>query len=228
MIYKLHLPLTTSITLCSHPNTIKSDLGVNLLLTCRQVYLEAAQYAYSDRLFQSSRSCRLCRRTLTLADSNFLNSLQQSATDKIERLELAVQVNCAASYRRGVSSYRAARASVPDVRLSNTAKMQSLTFLSIKVALIDFVCCIPAHAIKHAVDRFDYLGLEDLIVQVYDAIPERIEVRWEAEVADKEMPGWELEQTTKAATESIRRLAKRYQFLQKGASMRGAGSTRGR
>lgn len=226
MIYRLHLPSTISITLCSHPNTTKSDLGVNILLTCRQVYLEAVQYAYSNRLFKSSRSCKLCRRPLTLTDTNFLKSLQQSAIDKIERLELAVHVNCAASYRAGISSYRAARAKTPDVRLCNTAKMQSLNCLSIKVVLVDFVCCIPAHAIKHAADRLAYLGLDDLIVHVHDAIPERIEVRWEAEVVDKGMPEGKLEATTEAATESLRRLAKRYQVSQKGASMRGPGLER--
>ncbi|KAG9691198.1 hypothetical protein KCU95_g6835, partial [Aureobasidium melanogenum] len=211
IIYKLHLPATTNIALCSHPHTPKADLGTNILYTCRQVYLEASQYAYGNRLFKYRCPSGICTRNLTLNDSKFLQHLTNSTVDKIQRLELAVHIDCLYSYRASVSSYRAARYITPYVRLANIAKMQSLKYLCIKVVLVNFVCCVPAHAIKHAVDRFDYLGLDNLMVQVYNTIPTRTEVRWEAEIAVKGMPKWELKQTTEAATESIQKLAKRYQ-----------------
>lgn len=217
IVYKLHLPSTTNISLCSHPDTPKADLGTNILYTCRQIYLEASQYAYGNRLFKYRCPSGLCTRNLTLNDSKFLRHLTKSAVDKIERLELAVHIDCLYSYRASVSSYRAARYMTPYVRLANTAKMQSLNHLRIKVVLVNFVCCVPAHAIKHAVDRFDYLGLDNLMVQVYSTMPGRTEIRWEAEIADKGLPNWEREETTQAATESIQKLAKRYQVLQKRA-----------
>ncbi|KAH0371007.1 hypothetical protein KCU65_g2175, partial [Aureobasidium melanogenum] len=136
MIYKLHLPSTTNITLCSHPQVPKADLGTDILYTCRQVYLEATQYAYGNRLFRYRCPLGLCTRNLTLNDSRFLQHLTNSAVDRIERLELAVHVDCVHSYRASVSSYRAARYAIPYVRLSNIAKMQSLNYLCFKVILI--------------------------------------------------------------------------------------------
>lgn len=148
MIYKTHLPQTTGITLCSCLHRQKSDLGVNLLRTCRQVYLEASQYAYSSRLFKTSSSCTLCCQNLTLIDSRFLNHVHKSALDRIETLECGFHVNCATSHRASVSSYRATRASRVDVRLGITATMRSLKYLCIRVVFTKFVCCSPAHAIK--------------------------------------------------------------------------------
>lgn len=215
MIYQLHLPPTTSITLCSHSKTTKSDLGVNLLRSCRQIYLEASQYAYAERLFRTNRSCRSCYQHLTLADSNFLTHLQNSAIHRIERLELAVHADCLASYRASRSSYRAVKASThPHVRLSHIREMHSLRYICVKVVLFKFVCCVPAHAIKWSSSRLCDLGFDVLMIKIYDMIPKGIQVEWEAELSGENLPLRELEKTKDAATECVRNLAERYQHLQ--------------
>lgn len=210
IIYEMHLPQTTSITLCSCLHAKRSDLGVNLLRTCRRIYLEASQYAYSSRLFKTSGSCILCCQNLTLIDSRYLKHLQTSALNRIENLELRFHVNCATSYRASVSSYRATRAPRTDVRLGITATMQSLNCLCIKVVFTNFVCCSPSHAIK----RVPYLGLEDLFTQVYRSIPARVKVRWKAEIFGEGLSGQELRATTVAATQTLRILGERYRVLE--------------
>ncbi|CAD0087073.1 unnamed protein product [Aureobasidium mustum] len=215
MIYQVHLPSTTSIPLCSHRRMPKPDLGVNLLRTCRQIYLEALQYAYTERLFKTSRSCKHCCQNLTLADSNFLNHLQESAIHRIERLKLAVNVDCLASYRASRSSYRATKAISPAIQLPNIATMQSLKYVCVKVVLFRFVCCVPAHAIKHALNRWCSLGFDLLMIKIFESIPEGVEVRWEAELLGEDMPERELEETTEAATQTLQRMAKHWQFMQK-------------
>lgn len=210
IIYKMHLPQTTSITLCSCLHAKRSDLGVNLLRTCRRIYLEASQYAYSSRLFKTSGSCILCCQNLTLMDSRFLNHLQKTALNRIENLELRFHVNCATSYRASVSSYRATRAPRTDVRLGVTATMQRLNYLCIKVVFTNFVCCSPSHAVK----RVPYLGLEDLFIQVYRSIPARVEVRWKAEISGEGLSGQEARATTEAVTQTLRILAERCRVLE--------------
>ncbi|THW81919.1 hypothetical protein D6D18_08582, partial [Aureobasidium pullulans] len=95
IIYKLALitqdktvtlaaPLTTNRSLSQHtspvpvhPAVAKPILNVNLLRASPQIYIEASQYAFRNRIFKFSKQCTRCLTHLSLNDSLYLKTLNQ-------------------------------------------------------------------------------------------------------------------------------------------------------
>jgi hypothetical protein len=197
------LPKTTSTSWCTHTPAPKPAASVNLLRTCRQIYHEAVQHAYTSRSFLVGKSCKLCFQNLYLDDSASLREIPESTIHKIRSLELRLNINC--------TSKLAVRKKLPrtQVQLKVTGQLQSLKFLKVKIMFF-----------RHDFSLLKYLLFEvqdpsfvKLFTQVYCAVNTEVEVDWEVELDD----GGDMSnkaELEEAGTEELRRLAASYQDLQ--------------
>ena len=196
IIYKLALitqdktvtlaaPLTTNLSLCQHTSTVpvhpavaKPILNVNILRASPQIYTEASQYAFKNRIFKFSKQCTGCLTHLSLNDSLYLKTLNQHTLSRIGKLEIPMSVDC--SIGKPARSFRAMKNSKAGmgIVLTTTAAMHSLTSLTVIVHFHNHYCW--------DVDQFnrllDQLDLDELFTQVYRQIDSRVEVVWKAEV----------------------------------------------
>ncbi|THZ84534.1 hypothetical protein D6C84_04103 [Aureobasidium pullulans] len=97
----LAAPLTTNLSLCQHTSTVpihpavaKPILNVNILRASPQIYIEASQYAFRNRIFRFSKQCTGCLTHLSLNDSLYLKTLNQHTLSRIEKLEIPISVDC--------------------------------------------------------------------------------------------------------------------------------------
>ncbi|THY68108.1 hypothetical protein D6C95_10453, partial [Aureobasidium pullulans] len=97
----LAAPLTTNLSLCQHtspvpvhPAVAKPILNVNILRASPQIYIEASQYAFKNRIFKFSKQCTGCLTHLSLNDSLYLKTLNQHTLSRIEQLEIPISVDC--------------------------------------------------------------------------------------------------------------------------------------
>jgi len=214
-IYKLSLattspailpqPLITSNTWCRHLAPSKPISNVNLLRSCRQIYLEASQHAYSHRTFSTAKPCKLCFSNLSLNDSVALRALQQSTIHKIQVLELRVNVDCSTKLALCKRLLRT------QIQLNNTGDMQSLRRLVIKVVFFrhDF------SQLKYMVFAAQCPSFERLFTQVYSLVAGSVEVDWQVEINQgKDMKYDNKDELERAGTEELRKRAEKYQCLQ--------------
>ncbi|THX75918.1 hypothetical protein D6D04_07100 [Aureobasidium pullulans] len=196
IIYKLALitqdktvtlaaPLTTNLSLCQHtapvpihPAVAKPILNVNILRASPQIYIEASQYAFKNRIFKFSKQCTGCLTHLSLNDSLYLKTLNQHTLSRIEQLEISISVDC--SIEKPARSFRAVKAlkSGMGIVLTTTAAMPSLTSLTVIVHFHKHYCW-DVDQFKRLLDQLD---LDELFTQVYRQIDSRVEVVWEAEI----------------------------------------------
>ena len=214
-IYKLSLattspailpqPLITSNTWCRHLAPPKPISNVNLLRSCRQIYLEASQHAYSHRTFSTAKPCKLCFTNLSLNDSVALRALQLSAIHKIQALELRVNVDCSTKLAL------CKKLLGTQIQLSTISTMQSLRHLTMKVVFF-----------RHDFSRLECLifaaqcpSFEKLFTQVYRTVPGSVEVYWQVEINQgKDMKYSNREGLERAGTEELRKRAEKFRSLQ--------------
>ncbi|THV67442.1 hypothetical protein D6D28_07479 [Aureobasidium pullulans] len=181
----LAIPLTTNLSLCQHTSTVsihpavaKPILNVNLLRASPQIYIEASQYAFKNRIFKFSKQCTRCLTHLSLNDSLYLKTLNQHTLSRIEKLEIPISVDC--SIEKPARSFRAMKNSKSGmgIVLTTTAAMPSLTSLTVIVHFHNHYCW-DVDQFKRLLDQLD---LDELFTQVYRQIDSRVEVIWKAEI----------------------------------------------
>lgn len=184
-IVTLAAPLTTNLSLCQHtspvpihPAVAKPILNVNILRASPQIYIEASQYAFKNRIFKFSKQCTGCLTHLSLNDSLYLKTLNQHTLSRIEKLEIPISVDC--SITESPRSFRAVKAlkSGMAIVLTTTAAMSSLTSLTVIVHFHNNYCW-DVDQFKRLLDQLD---LDELFTQVYRQIDSRVEVIWKAEI----------------------------------------------
>lgn len=214
-IYKLSLattspailpqPLITSNTWCRHLAPQKPISNVNLLRSCRQIYLEASQHAYLHRTFGTARPCKLCFTNLSLNDSVALRALQPSTIQKIRALELRVNVDCSTKLALCKKLLKT------QIQLNTIGNMQSLRHLTIKVVFF-----------RHNFSRLEYLifatqcpGFEKLFTQIFKTVPGPVEINWEVEINQgKDMKYSKREEMERAGTKELSKRAEKFRCLQ--------------
>ncbi|THW99291.1 hypothetical protein D6D13_10210 [Aureobasidium pullulans] len=181
----LAAPLTTNLSLCQHTSTVpihpavaKPILNVNILRASPQIYIEASQYAFKNRIFKFSKQCTGCLTHLFLNDSLYLKTLNQHTLSRIEQLEIPISVDC--SIEKPARSFRAVKSlkSGMGIVLTTTAAMHSLTSLTVIVHFHNHYCW-DVDQFKRLLDQLD---LDELFTQVYRQIDSRVEVIWKAEI----------------------------------------------
>ncbi|THX80039.1 hypothetical protein D6D05_04698 [Aureobasidium pullulans] len=143
----LAAPLTTNLSLCQHtspvpvhPAVAKPILNVNILRASPQIYIEASQYAFKNRIFKFSKQCTGCLTHLSLNDSLYLKTLNQHTLSRIEQFEILISVDC--SIEKPARSFRAVKCSKSGmgIVLTTTAAMPSLTSLTVIVHFHNHYC----------------------------------------------------------------------------------------
>ncbi|TIA29022.1 alpha/beta-hydrolase [Aureobasidium pullulans] len=181
----LAAPLTTNRSLSQHtspvpvhPAVAKPILNVNILRASPQIYIEASQYAFKNRVFKFSKQCTGCLTHLSLNDSLYLKTLNQHTLSRIEKLEIPISVDC--SIEKPARSFRATKNSKSGmgIVLTTTAAMSSLTSLTVIVHFHKHYCW-DVDQFKRLLDQLD---LDELFTQVYRQIDSRVEVIWKAEI----------------------------------------------
>lgn len=181
----LAAPLTTNLSLCQHtspvpvhPAVAKPILNVNILRASPQIYIEASQYAFKNRIFKFSKQCTGCLTHLSLNDSLYLKTLNQHTLSRIEQFEILISVDC--SIETPARSFRAVKCSKSGmgIVLTTTAAMPSLTSLTVIVHFHNHYCW-DVDQFKRLLDQLD---LDELFTQVYRQIDSRVKVVWKAGV----------------------------------------------
>ncbi|KAH0285989.1 hypothetical protein M436DRAFT_66741 [Aureobasidium namibiae CBS 147.97] len=132
--------------------TIRPHVGVNILRVCRQVYLEAVKYAYTDRVWNLGYDFD-CARHLDL--------MPDGTAEKIQQLRLTARVDL-----------HEPDFSVRAFTLGDFTRLKSLQILDLHVAA--GLSLIPE-------DRSKYLDsprLVDLVCHVLSHIPIQVEIIW--------------------------------------------------
>lgn len=130
----------------------KPFVGVNLLRVCRQIYLEAIEYAYTDRTWDLGCDHQCARR---------LGDMPSGTVEKIQLLKLLARVDL-----------QDPTLSVRSFTMGNISKMRSLRTLNIWVA------ANLSETPEDGISYFDSPALVDLVCHILSHIPVQTEVIW--------------------------------------------------